>query len=238
MTTDEGQRSALQPTSEKPLHAMKTIQIAPDTAGKPAALKTFQRGTSGQEKKICEYWMTDLSKRFQEMLSCKACKPTPTNKQDLHKKIRKTSLKSMSCPKCGEEKICLDFWPLDLVHKHRPNLGCKTCKPILPHERRKRKELCKLCGKEKMRSDFWPVDLVHKSRPKFGCKECNPIHPSERRVFTRKRLAKALSNEMLAKRKHPILDFFSKKKKDAKDESASTASTTMNNICSSLLAAQ
>ena len=89
-----------------------------------------------------------------------------------------------------------------------------------------------------MRSDFWPLDLVHKSRPKFGCKECNPIHPSERRAFTRKASAKVLSNKMPAKRKNPIPDFGPKKKSDAKDESVSTANTTMNNICSSLLVAQ
>ena len=125
----------------------------------------------------------------------------PNNAQDLYKQIYKSALRHICCPMCKQEKMCLDFWPLDLVHKNRPNFGCKTCKPIPPSDRGRKHLLCRLCGKVKVRSDYWPADLTHQSRREFGCKECKPLPPSQRRRRAGMERTEMPSNKMPGKRK-------------------------------------
>lgn len=201
------------------------------------APETFTCQMCGQHKTPSSFWRTELSNRLQEKLHCKTCKPMPNNAQDLYKKIYKSALRHICCPMCKQEKMCLDFWPLDLVHKNRPNFGCKTCKPISPSERGRKHLLCRLCGKVKVRSDYWPGDLTHQSRREFGCKECKPLPPSQRRKRAGMERTEMPSNKLPGKQQKvdSSLSPKNKKKRDALSQRVTAAPATMDTISSDVL---
>eukprot|EP00973_Karenia_brevis_P040094 5537193-Karenia_brevis.AAC.1 len=82
----------------------------------------------------------DLTNRHHQTLGCRTCRPVPpSERRDAQKEAAraKAAVMPFVCEMCGQEKLRQDFWPLDFTNRHRQTLGCKTCKPIPPSERRK-----------------------------------------------------------------------------------------------------
>ena len=109
--------------------------------------------TCTASKRRSEYWDGDWNNR-KLGVSCKTCETRPPHERDvgqghlseaLKQRNAATRIAEFRCGLCndgaGSTQPRENFWPGDLIARFQRNhtLGCKSCKPIPPNERRQKR---------------------------------------------------------------------------------------------------
>jgi len=178
-----------------------------------ASLAVQRCSTCSIERGKAEFWEQDWARRGGEQISCMACQPQlPAERgtgrghlsEALIQRNAAVYAKELVCTMCEQTLPRDSFWPYDVDKKYAVPLGCKSCKPIPPHERKAAANaaraaaraadttfLCDLCGLTKGHGEFWHYDLKHRWGHALGCKLCKPVAPEDRKRQAAKDRAKA-----------------------------------------------